>query len=81
MADISRITLPNGNTYDIKDTTARNAINSLLGGDAITFGGVTSTALTDGGTQKPTIDGSQVNPGAGQLFFYGTQEFLWDGAK
>ena len=81
MADISRITLPNGNTYDIKDTTARNAINSLLGGDAITFGGVTSTALTDGGTQKPTVDSAQVNPTKGQLYFYGTQEFLWDGAK
>ena len=81
MADISRITLPNGNTYDIKDTTARNAINSLLGGDAITFGGVTSTALTDGGTQKPTVDNAQVNPTKGQLYFYGTQEFLWDGAK
>lgn len=81
MADISRITLPNGNTYDIKDTTARNAINSLLGGDAITFGGVTSTALTDGGTQKPTVDSAQVNPTKGQLYFYGSQEFLWDGAK
>lgn len=81
MADISRITLPNGNTYDIKDTTARNAINSLLGGDAITFGGVTSTALTDGGTQNPTVDSAQVNPTKGQLYFYGTQEFLWDGAK
>lgn len=81
MADISKITLPNGNTYDIKDATARSAINSLLGGDAITFGGVTSTALTDGGTEKPTVDSAQVTPIKGQLYFYGTKEYLWDGAK
>ena len=81
MADISRITLPNNNTYDIKDATARAAIEALLGGDAITFGGVTSTALTDGETEKPTVDGVQVNPTKGQLYFYGTKEYLWDGAK
>ena len=28
MADISKVTLPNGSTYDIKDTTARNQITS-----------------------------------------------------
>lgn len=77
MPQISKITLPSGTTYDLKDTYARDTISSLVGGDAIIFVGVSSTALTDGGTQKPTIDGSQVNPGAGQLFFYGTQEFIW----
>lgn len=81
MADISRITLPNGNTYDIKDSTARASIEAMLGGDAITFGGVTSTALTDAGTEKPTVDGSPVDPTKGQLYFYGTKEYLWDGAK
>lgn len=29
MADISKISLPNGTTYNIKDTSARTAINSL----------------------------------------------------
>jgi hypothetical protein len=53
----------------------------MLGGDAITFGGVSTTALTDGGTQKPTVDGAQVTPVKGQLFFVGTKEFLWDGEK
>lgn len=81
MADISKITLPNGNTYDIKDSVARSSIEAMLGGDAITFGGVTTTDLTDGGTQKPTVDGTQVTPVKGQLFFKGTKEFLWDGAK
>ena len=81
MADISKITLPNGNTYNIKDSVARASIEALLGGDAITFGGVTTTALTDGGTEKPTVDNTQVTPVKGQLYFYGTQEYLWDGEK
>lgn len=81
MAYISKITTPNGTTYDIKDTWAHDAIEALTGGQAITFGGVTTTNLTDGGTEKPTVDGTQVNPSKGQLFFKGTKEFLWDGEK
>lgn len=72
-----KITLPSGSTYDLKDAWARSQISALVGGDAIVFKGVSSTALTDGGTQKPTVDGSQVNPTVGQLYFYGTQEFVW----
>jgi len=30
MADISQIKLPDGNTYDIKDTTARSLINGIF---------------------------------------------------
>ena len=30
MADISKITLPNGVTYDIKDSVARNASSTSL---------------------------------------------------
>lgn len=30
MADISKVTLPNGKEYDLKDTTARNAANSAV---------------------------------------------------
>ncbi len=77
MPDISRITLPSGTTYTLKDAWARNQIEGLVGGDAIVFIGVSSTALTDGGTEKPTISGEQVNPERGQLFFYGTNEFIW----
>lgn len=76
MPTISKITLPNGNTYEIKDAVARSAIESILGGDAVTFGGVTTTAITDGGTEKPTVDGSIIDPIKGQLYFYGTQEYL-----
>lgn len=77
MAQISKITLPSGSTYDLKDAWARSQISALVGGDAIVFKGISSTALVDGETQKPTVDGSQVNPTAGQLYFYGTQEFVW----
>lgn len=74
---ISKITLPSGTTYDLKDEWARSAIAGITGGDAIVFIGVSSTPLTDGGNQLPTIDGSQVTPAAGQLFFYGSGEFVY----
>lgn len=77
MAQISKITLPSGSTYDIKDAVARSQIEALVGGDAIIFIGVSSTELTDGGSEVPTIDGQPVTPATGQLFFYGTEEFIW----
>ena len=77
MADISQITLPSGSTYDIKDATARSQIAALAGGDAVVFVGVSSTALTDGGNQTPTVGGEQKTPATGQLFFYGTEEFIY----
>ena len=77
MAYISKITLPSGSSYDIKDAEAREQIAALAGGDAVVFVGVSSTALTDGGTEIPTISGKQKNPEVGQLFFYGTEEFIW----
>ena len=78
MADISKITLPNGNTYDIKDATARAAITAFAGGNAVVFMGVSSTALTDGGNDNPTVGGVAVTTkAAGQLYFYGTEEFVY----
>ena len=78
MAQISKITLPSGTTYDIKDATARAAIQALTGGDAVVFVGVSSTELTDGGTQKPTVNSVVINDlSPGQLYFYGTSEFIW----
>ena len=62
MPYISKITLPSGTSYDIKDAYAREVIETLAGGDAVVFIGVSSTALTDGGTEKPTINNEQVNP-------------------
>ena len=77
MPYISKITLPSGSVYDIKDAQARSQIAALTGGDAVVFMGVSSTALTDGGSETPTVSGDQVTPAAGQLFFYGTEEYIW----
>ena len=70
MPTISKITLPNGNTYDIKDTWAREQISEITGGSAIVFKGVSSTELTDGGNQNPTVDGTAVTTKVvGDLYF------------
>lgn len=78
MAYISQITLPSGATYDIKDAWAREQISTLTGGTAISFKGVSSTALTDGGNENPTINGTPVTTKtAGELYFYGNQQFIY----
>ena len=77
MPDISKITLPSGSTYNIKDAQARSQIEALTGGTAIVFVGVSSTPLTDGGDELPNINGGSVMPNAGELYFYGTQEFIY----
>lgn len=83
MADISKITLPNGNTYDIKDSTAREQIAALVAIDnGVRLVGVTTTALTDDATTA-TISVNSANHTAlkGDLVFYDTKEFLFDGTK
>ena len=65
MADISKIQLPSGTTYDIKDAVARQQI---AGG--VSFLGVSTTAINDGGTEKPTINGTEVTPKNGDLVVY-----------
>lgn len=80
MAEISKITLPSGTTYDIKDATARANISALSG--ALTFLGTTTTALTDGAATSPvTIGGSSVTPKAGNVVIYGSSEFVWSAAE
>lgn len=80
MADISKITLPSGTTYDIKDAGARELISSLSG--ALTYLGTTTTALTDGSTASPiTIGGTSVTPKAGDVVAYGNSEFVWSAAE
>lgn len=78
MADISSITLPNGNTYNIKDSQARAALNMFTGGNAVVYMGTSSTPLTNGGNQNPTVNDNVVtDKTAGQLYFYGTKEYLY----
>jgi len=78
MAEISKIKVPSGTEYDLKDAWARQQIEAITGGSAIVFKGVSSTELTDGGTEYPTINGEPVTDlTVGDLYFYGTDEFIW----
>lgn len=73
MADISKITLPSGTTYDIKDAVAREAI---AGG--VKFLGVTTTELTDGSTTNPiTVGGESVTAINGSMAIYQSKEFVF----
>lgn len=78
MADISKIKLPSGTEYNLKDAWAREAIEGL--GSPTHFIGESTTAITDGGTQKPTIGGSAVNQKAGDIIVYNNAEFIWTGS-
>ncbi len=78
MADISQITLPSGSTYNLKDTWARTQIQAITGGSAIVFKGVSSTALTDGGQENPTVNNTEITTKTtGDLYFYGQEEFIY----
>lgn len=73
MPDISKITLPSGTTYDIKDATARQ---SIAGG--VSYVGVTTTALTDGSSTNPiTINGTSYTAINGNLVVYESKEFIF----
>lgn len=78
MADISVIKLPSGSSYNIKDAWARQAIEGL--GNPTHFLGQSTTAITDGGTETPTIGGATVTPHAGDIVVYGNGEFIWSGS-
>lgn len=80
MADISKVTLPSGSEYNLKDAQARSDIedirSALSGG--IHYIGVTTTALTDGSSTNPiTIGGQSVTAKSGDLVIYGNLEFIF----
>lgn len=78
MAYISKIQLPSGTTYDIKDAEARELISDLS--SATTFLGVTTTELTDGDTSsRIVIDDRNVTVHEGDIAIYETSEFIFDG--
>ena len=73
MPDISKITLPSGTTYDIKDPVARQGAAG-----ALIFRGVTETEITDGSSASTYIVGEEtVTARNGDLIVYGTKEFLY----
>ena len=76
MAEISKITLPSGTTYDLKDAVARAA---QAGG--IHFKGVTTTALTDMATTNPIkINNADYTAVNGDLVTYNHGEFIFASA-
>lgn len=78
MADISKITLPNGTTYNLKDADARSRISTLEAYSE--YLGVTTTALTDGANTNPiTINGESVTAKKGEIVNYGSKEFIFNG--
>lgn len=84
MPDISKITLPSGSTYDIKDATARSDIqdiwNSISGG--IHYLGTTTTPLSDGSTTSTIIIAGNSHVAVnGDMVNYGSKEFVWDSTK
>lgn len=84
MPDISKITLPSGTTYDLKDAQARTDIasiqSSIAGG--VSLIGQTTTELTDGATTTTiTVNGQSHTASKGNIVYYGTEEFLYDGTK
>lgn len=80
MADISKITLPSGTTYDFKDAKARSSIESLrntISGGAH-YAGVTTTALSDGSTANPIqINNANYTAVNGDIVIYGKEEFIF----
>lgn len=83
---ISSITLPSGTTYDIKDAQARSDIANLqsIATGAMYYIGISSTAITDGGTQNPTIDSAEKTMAAsdaGAVAIYDEKEYVWNGSK
>ena len=84
MAEISKITLPSGTTYELKDATARTAIESIKSSTtgAMHYIGITATALNNGATTNPIkIDNADVTAKSGDVAIYGELEFVWNGAK
>ena len=80
MPNISRITLPSGTVYDIKDAQARADIETIRNAvsSGVTFLGVTTTELTDGAsTSIINIEGVDRGAINGGIAIYGSNEFIW----
>ena len=85
MADtlyISKITLPTGTTYSIKDAELRETVESLAGINTVTWLGITTTNLTDGATSATiSVDGKNVTAKGGGLAVHDQKEFIYNGSK
>ncbi len=71
-----------GQTISLGDTVSKATLLSLLGiGDAVHYIGESSTTISDGGTETPTITGlSNYTASAGDIVVYDDKEFIWTAA-
>ena len=84
MAQISKITLPSGTVYDIKDAQARADIAGLqiAASGGMHYLGATTTPLTDGATNSTiSVGGQTVTPIAGDIVIYDDKEFILSGTS
>lgn len=78
--DIEKITLPNGTTYNIKDSVAREQIATITSGigGGMEYKGVTTTKLVDGSTETTiVINNSNYTPINGDIVIYEDKEFIF----
>lgn len=77
MPDIKQLKLPNGNTYDLRDSRVDSIISQ-----GTRWVGVTTTAISDGSTTSIIkIDGADHTAEIGDICSYGSMEFIWNGTK
>ena len=68
-------------SYDGANAVEINITAADLGLDnAMHFLGTSTTAITDGGTQTPTINSAIITPVAGDVVLYNNQEFIYNSA-
>lgn len=83
MADISKITLPSGTTYNLKDLQARADIENLQGfaGSGVVYFGKTTTVLSDGLTTATYVDsnGETQTATKGVMVSYNNIMYAWNG--
>lgn len=75
------LTLSGDPTADLQAATKQyvdSAVSGLSG--AMHFIGVSTTSISDGGTETPTVDGETVTKVVGDVVLYGNKEFVWTGS-
>ena len=85
--ELSKIKMPSGTEYSIKDATARQQIQNIqttITG-AMHYRGITTTEITDNSTTATlVISGENVtfnSDSAGAVVIYGNKEYVWNGSK
>lgn len=76
-----KVTVTSDANGNITITGAQTTLDDLGLGNAVHFLGTSSSAITDGGTQKPTIDNKEVTPTAGDVVLYNNQEFIYNASN